>query len=449
MQAVKRQAGYRAVVGLGRTGLACVRFLAARGLDVCVTDSRDEPPEQATLQREWPQVPVRAGGFDAALLAGAGEIIVSPGVSLREPALETARRAGVPLIGEIELFARHADAPVAAITGSNGKSTVTTLVGRMAEAAGRRVAVGGNLGTPALALLDGETRPDAYILELSSFQLETTHSLAPRVAAVLNISADHMDRHGSVSAYAGIKARIFHGAGVQVLNLDDPVVAAMAQPGRTVLGFSLASNPRRGAGVADHRGAPWLHLNGEPVLPAADLRLPGLHNRANALAALCLGQGLGLPVAAMAEALRRFTGLPHRTEWVAEHAGVRWYNDSKGTNVGAAVAAIRGLAGPVVLIAGGDGKGADFLPLADALREKGRAAVLIGRDAPRLAQVLSGVVPVERAADMRDAVRRAANLARSGDAVLLSPACASFDMFRGFEHRGEAFRDAVREVAHG
>ncbi|RLK46860.1 UDP-N-acetylmuramoylalanine--D-glutamate ligase [Alkalispirillum mobile] len=449
MQTAERQTGYSVVVGLGLTGLACARFLARRGVSVQVIDSRAEPPEYAALQRECPDVPVHTGGFDAGLLRGAREVVVSPGVSLRTPALAEAADAGVPLISEIELFARHAAAPVVAITGSNGKSTVTTLVGLMAEAAGRNVAVGGNLGTPALALLDADTTPDAYILELSSFQLETTHSLAPQVATVLNISADHMDRHGSLAAYAEAKARVFHGDGVQVLNLDDPVVAAMARPGRPVLGFSLAQCPEQGAGVAEHDGTQWLVLNGEPVMPAAALRLPGQHNRANALAALCLGYGLGLPVAAMAEALRRFPGLPHRTEWVAEHAGVRWYNDSKGTNVGAAVAAVRGLDGPVVLIAGGEGKGADFQPLADALADKGRAAVLIGRDAPLLAGALEGALPVERAADMTDAVRRAARLAQAGDAVLLSPACASFDMFQGFAHRGEVFRAAVQEVAHG
>lgn len=431
------------VVGLGKTGLACARFLRSQGVSVAVTDSRTQPPGLAAARRELPDVGLALGGFDAALLAGAREIVLSPGVSLEEPALRAARLAGATVISEIELFARHANAPIIAITGSNGKSTVTTWLGYMAQCAGVDVALGGNLGTPALELLR-ESAPAFYVLELSSFQLETTHALSPAAATVLNISADHMDRYAGLDDYVAAKRRVFQGDGIMVLNLDDPRVAGMRGVERPYVPFSLRSAPIDGFGIAEHAGAARIHAFGRPLLAVSELSLSGRHNAANALAALALGHAMGLPESGMLEALRTFRGLPHRTEWVGRAGSVDWYNDSKGTNVGATVAAIEGMDKPVVLIAGGDGKDADFEPLRPALAQRGRAVVLIGRDAPRIESAVADAVPVRRAADLREAVQLAATLAKPGDVVLFSPACASFDMFDDYEQRGECFRQLVR-----
>jgi UDP-N-acetylmuramoylalanine--D-glutamate ligase len=370
--------------------------------------------------------------------------VLSPGLALREPAVAAAAAAGVPVLGDIELFAREARAPVVAITGSNGKSTVTTLLGEMARDQGRDVRVGGNLGTPALDLL-GEREPELYVLELSSFQLETTHSLDAYAATVLNVSPDHMDRYDSLGEYAAAKARVFRGSGAMVLNRDDPWVVGMATAGRPVRGFTLRAPAAGDLGVLEVGGQSWLARGREPLLAESALRIRGRHNTANALASLALGQAVGLGDTGMLETLRRFPGLPHRCQWVAAAAGVDWYNDSKGTNVGATVAAVQGLRprGRVVLIAGGDGKGADFSPLREGLAGLVRAVVLIGRDGPRIARALDGVLPTGFAADLPAAVAECRRLAQPGDAVLLSPACASFDMFRNYEHRGEAFVDAV------
>lgn len=431
------------VVGLGATGLSCARFLAAHGVEIAVTDTRAHPPGLEALREALPDVAVFVGGLDEQALHSADEIVLSPGVPLRTPQIAAALARGTPVVGDVEVFARYARAPVAAITGSNGKSTVTTLLGEMARAAGREVRVGGNLGTPVLDLLeDGE--PDLYVLELSSFQLECTRSLAPEVAVVLNLSADHMDRYRDFSEYAAAKARILRHARTQVVNADDAAVAAMADPARGVLRFTLAA-PRAGEfGVATRAGAEWLVHGDESLVRADALRLAGRHNRANALAALAAGTALGLPVPAMGEALRRFTGLAHRTEPVGERHGVVWYNDSKGTNVGATTAALEGFDAPVVLIAGGDGKGADFAPLRGPVAAHARAVVLFGRDAPLIERALAGVAPLHVAGDLDEAVRIAGTLAQPGDVVLFSPACASFDMFRNYEERGARYTEAVR-----
>jgi len=437
--------------------------LAARGVPLAVTDSRAHPASLDALREELPDVAVFVGGFDSAALAAAEQLVLSPGVSLREPAIAAAVQRGIPVVGDIELFARYARAPVVAVTGTNGKSTVTALVGAMAQAAGRSVRVGGNIGTPALDLLDREAEhqmfagapaatsaiahgaaPDLYVLELSSFQLETTYSLNAIAAAVLNVSADHMDRYRDLAEYAAAKQRIYHGDGVMVINADDPLVAAMAEPGRRMLRFGLGEPETGDFGLRSQGDAIWLAQGDEALMPAHELRLVGQHNLANALAALALGSAVGIPNAAMVQALRRFSGLAHRMQWVAERDGVRWYNDSKGTNVGATLAALRGMAGPVILIAGGDGKGADFAPLRAVVADKARAVVLMGRDAGIVEAALAGAVPAVRAADMDDAVHKAGELAQRGDAVLLSPACASFDMFKNYEERGEAFMAAVR-----
>ncbi|MGD2074165.1 MAG: UDP-N-acetylmuramoyl-L-alanine--D-glutamate ligase [Gammaproteobacteria bacterium] len=434
------------VVGLGATGLSCARFLARRGVEVAVTDSREQPPALATMQRELPDIALFLGGFDRDAFVRAQRIVVSPGVSRQEPLLLEAERRGVEIIGDIELFARVAAAPIVTITGSNGKSTVTTLVGAMARRAGRDVRVGGNLGEPALDLIqDGE--PDLYVLELSSFQLESVYSLRSRAATVLNISADHLDRYASLRAYAEAKQRIYQGAAVQVVNRDDPLARTLAVGSGSTVGFTLEQPAGDDFGLRLIDDSPWIARGAERWMPAGEVRMPGRHNLANALAALALGEAAGLPRSAMLQVLREFQGLPHRAQWVGDHGGVHWFNDSKGTNVGAALAAMRGFEGPLILIAGGRGKGADFRQLAEGMDERVKAVVLLGEAAPAIAEAVKGRFQVQLARDMADAVRQAADLAASGDTVLLSPACASFDMFRDYQHRGEVFMQAVRELS--
>jgi len=440
------QAPRTLIVGLGATGLSCARFLARRGVEVAVTDSRRQPPALTDMQKELSDVPLFVGGFDADAFARAERIVVSPGVSLREPLLMDAQRRGIEIIGDIELFARTAAAPVVAITGSNGKSTVTTLVGAMASYAGRNVRVGGNLGTPALDLIH-EQEPDLYVLELSSFQLETVNSLRCQAASVLNVSADHMDRYNSLDSYVRAKQQIYSGAKVQVVNRDDPVASALVCGKGLTISFGLNETDAQDFGIEDSAAGHWIVKGDARWLAVADVRMPGRHNLANALAALALGDAVGLPRQAMLHVLREFPGLPHRTQWVAERQGVRWFNDSKATNIGATLAAIRGLDGPLVLIAGGLGKGADFGELAAGMGEHVKAVVLLGEAAAEIEQALSGRVRTEHAENMTDAVRRAAALAVAGDTVLLSPACSSFDMFKGYQERGELFMRAMQELA--
>jgi UDP-N-acetylmuramoylalanine--D-glutamate ligase len=430
------------VVGLGQTGYSAARFLLARGAALSVTDSRLDPPELARLRALSPATVVRTGGFDAALLEQADLVVVSPGVALSGPFFQAARARGLSIVGDIELFARAAQAPVVGITGTNGKSTVTTLLAKMAAGAGLKMRAGGNLGAPALDLLDASV--ELYILELSSFQLETTESLSLAAASVLNVTPDHLDRYADLSAYAAAKARIFARCDVAVINLDDPLVAAMVGPGRRQLSFSLRADV--GADYALMRrddGEWWLMRREEPLLAFSQMRLTGLHNAANALAALALAEALALPRAAGVAALREFTGLAHRTQWVAEIGGVRYVNDSKGTNVGATLAAVAGMPGPLIVIAGGEGKGQDFRPLRAAFAGKVRSAVLIGRDAQALGDALQGVSELHYAPSLEAAVECAARLAQPGDTVLLSPACASLDMFRNYVHRGDVFAGAV------
>jgi UDP-N-acetylmuramoylalanine--D-glutamate ligase len=436
---------YAVIVGLGATGLSCARYLHARGWRLAVTDTREKPPQLAALTTLDARIPVHLGALDAALLPGAACVIASPGLPLAGPFFAEAERRGLAIVGDIELFARAAAAPVAGVTGTNGKSTVTTLVARMAERAGLKVRAGGNLGPPALELLSGGT--ELYVLELSSYQLETTPSLHCKAATVLNVSADHLDRYASLASYAAAKARIFARCDTAVINLDDPLVAAMPRTATSTLSFSLRPGVGATYALALHEGERWLMRAATPLVRLADLRIRGAHNAANALAALALGEALALPLTAMLDELRSFTGLPHRSQWIADVKGVAYIDDSKGTNVGATLAAVAGMPGPVVLIAGGEGKNQDFAPLAAALRDKVRHVVLIGRDAPLIARSLAGVCPIERCATLPQAVQAAARAARAGDTVLLSPACASFDMFRDYAHRGAVFVEAVQELA--
>jgi UDP-N-acetylmuramoylalanine--D-glutamate ligase len=440
---------FRIVVGLGKSGMSLVRFLAKQGVAFAVVDTRANPPELATLQRDFPQVDVRCGELEVEFLCRASELYVSPGLAVATPALVEAAARGVKLSGDIDLFARHAKAPIVAITGSNAKSTVTTLVGDMAQAAGKRVAVGGNLGMPALDLLADDV--DLYVIELSSFQLETTHQLNAEVATVLNLSEDHMDRYSGMPAYHQAKHRIFRGARQVVINRQDVLTRPLLRDDMRVGSFGLDVPDFNAFGLRQDGTVKYLAFGQALLLPVSELKVRGAHNQANALAALALGHAAGLPMEAMLVALRAFTGLAHRCQWLRERHGVAWYNDSKATNVGAALAAIDGLgsdiAGKLVLIAGGDGKGADFSGLRAPVSRYCRAVVLIGRDAERVAAALDEQVVKVYVNDLNAAAGRCAELAEPGDAVLLSPACASLDMFRNYEERGQLFAQAVEALA--
>jgi UDP-N-acetylmuramoylalanine--D-glutamate ligase len=432
------------VLGLGDTGLAVARWVERQQGRARVADTRAAPPRAPDFAGE-----LHTGPLGEALLEDVDLVCISPGLALGEPVVQAALARGIPVVGEVELFAWHvrawSDSSVLAVTGTNGKTTVTALTGHLLRTAAIDVEVAGNIGPAALAaLLRREEPPGAWVLELSSYQLETTWSLAPEAAAMLNLSEDHLDRYADLEEYAAAKARVFQGAGVQVLNRDDPRSLAMALPGRVQVTFGLDA-PRRAQDFGVIRG--MLYEGRLPLLPVGELRLHGAHNVANALAACALARALGVSRESLAAGLTSFTGLPHRLQRVAERRGVAWYDDSKGTNVGATIAALSGLERPAVLIAGGEGKGQDFAPLARAVARRARAVLLIGRDAPILERALaSSGVPLERCDSLEAAVQRAAGLAREGDAVLLSPACASFDMFRDYRHRGEAFAAAVQAL---
>jgi len=446
------------VVGLGDTGLSMARWLDTQGAVVAVADSRDAPPHAGRLRTELPGVPLFIGKFRDEAFLNAELLALSPGVSLREPAIVAALARGVPVAGDIDFFAlaleRKDPVPkVIAITGSNGKSTVTEMVGAMCRKAGLHTVVAGNIGLPVLDALDDLERrgemPEVFVLELSSFQLETTHSLRPAAATVLNVTEDHMDRYNSMYDYAAAKARIFAGGGVQVLNRQDPYSMAMAAQGCRLATFGLDVPQKEGDwGLLEEERGLWLAQGQNRLMPAAELPLAGLHNAANALAALALCRAIDLPFHPLIEALREFKGLPHRVEKVEEVNGVVFYDDSKGTNVGATVAALKGMAQKVVLIAGGDGKGQDFSPLRPAVQSHARAVVLIGRDGEKIGAALAeSGVPLLMATSMDEAVDTAFAQAQPGDAVLLSPACASFDMFRNYEHRAQVFVEAARRIA--
>jgi UDP-N-acetylmuramoylalanine--D-glutamate ligase len=449
------------VLGLGESGLAMARWCDRQGARVRVLDTRAAPPYLGELTRTVPAAEFVSGpmneGFDKSLLAGVDLLALSPGLSAGLMAVLHARAGGIPVIGEIELFAWglgslgvRESSRVIAITGTNGKTTTTALTGHLCRAAGRTAGVAGNISPAALTALmafqDEGRLPEVWVLELSSFQLETLASLNADAATVLNISDDHLDRYIDLDDYATAKVRIFAGDGVQVLNRQDPRVKRMALPGRRLISFGLdAPGDEADFGLRENRGESWIVQGERFLLPVAELPISGLHNAANAMAALALCSGIGFDAVTLLPALRDFRGLPHRVERVADIAGVTYYDDSKGTNVGATVAALEGLGRPVVVILGGDGKGQDFSPLKAAVARHGRAAVLIGRDGPTIGAAIDGCgVPVLAAGDMAEAVNLAAAQARPGDAVLLSPACASFDMFRNYEHRAQVFVEAVR-----
>ena len=450
------------VLGLGLTGLSAARWAARRGAHVVVADTRRDPPCAAQLATELPGVPIVTGPFSDETFAAADLLVISPGIAKALPPIAAAVARGVELVGDVELFARalRPGQRLLAITGSNGKTTVSALTAELVEAAGLSVAVVGNIGAPVLDALalheDGAAWPDVFVVELSSFQLETTASLESTAAAVLNVSENHLDRYAGIDDYAAAKARIFIGSAEQVLNRDDPRSLAMRVPGLAVQTFG-AGAPATGRdwGLVDRGGSPstWLARGDVPLLPSDDLALVGDHNAQNALAALALASTVGKIDTAVLSALAAFRGLPHRMERVADIGGVLFVNDSKGTTVAATLAALAGAGRPVVLIAGGDGKGQDFLPLRSSVESRCRAVVLLGRDAPIIAAALSGVAPaVEFAPVLEVAVARAIARALPGDVVLLSPACASLDMFRDYLERGDRFKAAVAahamEFAH-
>ncbi|MBL8202184.1 MAG: UDP-N-acetylmuramoyl-L-alanine--D-glutamate ligase [Chromatiales bacterium] len=442
-----RAGGVALVLGMGSTGVSCARFLAGRGARAIFADTRALPPGMAAIRAAMPGAEVLAGGPPATVPAGVDRVLVSPGVDLRLPVLADARQRGIPVLSDIDLFVAEAAAPITAITGSNGKSTVTSMVGAMLAGAGVPAAVGGNLGTPALELLAPGVRH--YVLELSSFQLERSGPVPTASAVVLNITPDHLDIHGDMAAYAAAKSRIYARCGLAVVNRDLPELAALVPPGTPLVGFGLGAPAGQDFGVLERRDGHWLARGTDPLLPVAELPVTGRHNVSNALAALALCSATGVGLHDLLPGLRGYRPLPHRMALVARRNGVAWIDDSKATNVGSAATSIGGVAGPLVLIAGGDGKGASFEAIAAALRGRESAAVLLGRDRELLAAALAGVCPVHLVADMRAAVSKAAELARPGWTVLLAPACSSLDMFRDYAARGMAFSAAVAALPGG
>ena len=452
------QAGYTLVVGLGKTGLSVVRYLRALGEMVVVVDSRDIPPCLSKLENEYADVEYFTGQFDASLFINAHRIVVSPGVALTESALIEARKNNIEIIGDIDLFAHEALAPVVGITGSNGKSTVTTLLALMASRSGVNTVASGNIGLPVLDSLNDDV--ELYVLELSSFQLETLQHLPMKAAVVLNISADHLDRYENLFTYAMTKQVIYENAEVLVLNKDDALASHYVSScgndsavKQFYFTLKVAEENEFGLCQAEDREgvnqSATLCFGKQALIAVDQLKIKGRHNIQNALAALALGHAIGLPFEHMLEALSEFKGLPHRTQFVAEINGVTWINDSKATNVGAAIAALVGLPGSHVLIAGGEAKGADFSGLNEVVKQHCRAVVLMGKDAEAIKSILPDNVPVELVVDMQTAVSVAESLAQPGDNVLLAPACASFDMFDNFEHRGNVFIKSVEALSSG
>ena len=442
-----------AILGLGATGLSVARFLSSMGKSFVFADSRTSPPRLAEVRETYPDVPVVLGPFDADLLLSFDSVVVSPGIALQEPALVAAQQQKIKLLGDVELFLAHAKAPVILITGSNGKSTVTKLVGEMAVASGLTVGVGGNLGTPMLDLLDDDNQ--LYVIELSSFQLELVTDTQGAISAILNISADHMDRYAGLQQYHAAKHRIFRGASQVIFNRQDALTNPLLSKEVKLCNFGLNHPDLAGYGLLEEEGESWLAYGLNPLMPSAEVAIKGRHNTANALAALALGQAAGLDMAAMLQTLRTFKGLSHRCEHVATVDGVTYIDDSKGTNIGATVAALNGFGdndrANIILIAGGQGKGQNFNELKAPVSKFVKLLALFGEDAQLIAGTLSEALAnrtqIETLSSLQSAVDTARAAAQPGDIVLLSPACASFDMFSGFEERGRCFQQAVTEVA--
>lgn len=441
-----QRGGLKVVAGLGISGVSAVNFLHENGYRVAVTDSRQLPPGHdqipATVQTSF-------GKLDQDLLLQAEEIVISPGLDIKLPEIQAAIAKGIPVVSEIQILRRATDKPIVAITGSNAKSTVTTLIGLMAQDAGVKVAVGGNLGRPALDLMRDD--PDVYILELSSFQLETTSNLNAEVAVVLNMSEDHLDRHGDMAGYHAAKHRIFQGVKKVVFNRDDSLTRPLVPDVTPMQSFGLNAPDLKQYGILrEDNGTIWLARGRERLLKSSEMYIQGTHNVANALACLALGEAIGLPIDKMLETLKTFKGLEHRCEFVKEVAGVRYYNDSKGTNIGATLAALDGLGaaieaqgGKVAIILGGQGKGQDFTALRQSLEKYAKLAVLIGEDRPVIEKAIQGTTELLHAETLQEAVALCQQHTQAQDVVLLSPACASFDMFTGYPQRGHRFVEYV------
>ncbi|MEM6998571.1 MAG: UDP-N-acetylmuramoyl-L-alanine--D-glutamate ligase [Pseudomonadota bacterium] len=435
------------IVGLGKTGLSCVRYFSQQGLRIAVTDSRDVPPELSALHEEIDSVSVYVGEINTDVLLAADQIILSPGVSLEHESIKKAIARGIPVCGDIEIFCQQVNAPVIAITGSNGKSTVTTLVAEMLQQAGLKTSVGGNLGTPALDLLV-EPPAEIYVLELSSFQLETTFSLNAHASVVLNISPDHMDRYNTLDDYINAKKKIYSGQGVMVINKDDQFVEKMLDETRNSISFSLSKPSDNNFGVINEDDDIYLCQGEDKIINQNELLIKGQHNIANVLAAMALASSMNVPVTAMVETLKRFKGLEHRCQFVKTINSVSWYNDSKATNVGACIASIEGLFefGEIILIAGGDSKGADLSSLTSVIKQHVKKVILLGIDANKLAETFGSEVAYEFVNSMDEAVDQAYKVSESGNIVLLAPACASLDMYDNYQQRGDIFISAVNAL---
>ncbi|MFT6188567.1 MAG: UDP-N-acetylmuramoylalanine--D-glutamate ligase [Oleispira sp.] len=454
----------RLIIGMGQTGLSCARFLVAKGMSFDLCDTRELLPNQAEIEAEFPQCQFFNGKLNAEVLTQYQELIVSPGIAIAEPAIAAAIKHGSRVRGDVDIFAEFVTKPVIAITGSNGKSTVTTLVGDILAAAGHKPAVCGNIGIPVLDVLLNDDEFACYVVELSSFQLETTHHLAAEVACVLNLSEDHMDRYDSMLAYHQAKHRIFQGCRSIVINREDPLTQPLVSTSMPKRSFGLqmadnkvaVKNQYAIATLEVEKGvqAEYLMFEQQSIFPVADLKIKGRHNQLNALAAIALIESL--PVQFKVEStqlekvLAEFVGLAHRCAWVAEDQGVEFFNDSKGTNVGSTLAAIEGLAGHecknIILIAGGVGKDQDFEPLAEACQLNVKSAQLFGRDASLIAQNLGSSCELNVVDTLEQALVNAKALASTGDVILFSPACASFDQFDNYVQRGEVFEGLVMNM---
>ena len=437
------------VVGLGKTGLSCFRYLSNQGLNVAITDSRDTPPELSRLEEEFGSAPIYLGQINEEALLASDQIILSPGVSLNNKSIKLSIEHNIPVFGDIELFSQKAQAPIIAVSGSNGKSTVTTMVVEMTRSAGLKTYVGGNIGVPALDLLD-ETIPDLYVLELSSFQLETTFSLNAHASVVLNISPDHMDRYSSFHDYADVKKRIYLGQGSMVINKDEKYSYSVIDTNRDIIFFSLGVPEEGNYGLAVHDNEVWLTRGNEKIIKQNQLKIKGVHNISNALAAMALAETVNVPTNVMLNTLKEFNGLEHRCQLVSKINNVSWYNDSKATNVEACIASIIGLSelGNIILIAGGDSKKADLSGLRPIIEKYVKKVFLLGVDANKLAEVVGFNVEKELVKNMDDAVKGASKIADSGDLVLLAPACSSLDMYENYQQRGDTFISAINALSN-
>ena len=442
------------IIGLGKTGLSVAKYFSAKGLPFEFMDTRSSPPMIEEFKTHFPDIKIEVGKLKESSLLGAKELIISPGLSIKTPEIQRAKEFGIPVRGDIDIFSKAAKAPIIGVTGSNGKSTVVALLSSILNSAGMSVGLGGNLDGPntksALDLLEGEDK-DIYLLELSSFQLETTESLGAEVAVILNLSEDHMDRYDTLEEYHDAKLRVFNGCCQLVINRDDVYSYPTKNIDVPVWDFGVEYSNSKSLGISENKGEQYITYKFEKIVAVRDLKLFGQHNISNVLAAIALALSLGVKIKHIKSAVINFSGLPHRCQWIRDVSGVGFYNDSKGTNVGATMAAIEGLGqsinGHIVLIAGGVAKGADFTPLAPLINKWAKEIVLIGKDAEEMASNFYKDIPTNFAQDMEDAVGIASEKASPGDVVLLSPACASFDMYKNFEHRGQAFIESVKNLS--